>query len=214
LGLFRRVAKLRSAIEVPTEEMKPLDDGADGTDDASDQDDDQEEDEEDGESYQSFWDRGLAIGRNGGPKRKAHSPAPVEERRAPEAISFDRAVAAYNALASHFSQADFEAFEQRWHPEAVAHAEENRLAEDPQGDFWLIRSEDTSDPHGLVVPGPEIVRKWELYYRSMSSMAAKSLLQGLYDIKDDAPLRVDRPAIATKTEQGWRVSAQGTFAAN
>lgn len=216
IKLSRRVAQLEGPIQPLGEEVGRRDDEPGVANEGPGAGDDEDDDED--APHISMWD--LSAGTAARPKRT--QPAvdlaiEAEEQRALEAMPFDRAsfdeaVTAYNALASHFGRAELQAFEQRWHPESVARDPENWLTDDPEGDFWLIRTGDAGDPHGLVVPGPEIVRKWELYYRSMDSLIAKNLLEGLYAIKDGAPLRLGRPAIARESDKGWRVSVPGKFA--
>lgn len=163
---------------------------------------------------QPEWKRPVTAPHQAGQFRDSESEPELTQvsKRKARPVSVDRAVQAYNELAADFSQAHLRGFEGRWHPEPVARTAGNRLADDPKGDFWLIRSEGPDEMSGLVVPGPEVVRNWELYYRSMESLAAKKLLTGLYEVGDNAPLRLDQPAIATKTEKGWRVETPGTFA--
>jgi hypothetical protein len=163
---------------------------------------------------QPWWQQGTWREPDQAQPREPEAPWPSKEEgpRSPDSIAVDRAVTAYNALAAGFGQTELRDFEQRWHPEPVTRSKDNRLADDPQGDLWLIRIGDSGSPHGLVVPGPEVVRKWELYYRSMGSLAAKNLLGGLYEVGDNAPLRLRRPAVALKTQGGWRVETPGTFA--
>ena len=209
IALFRRVARLERGAEAPAGEVDPLDGHRSVPDEAPGPNNDDVDDDEYGIPFWQHPSAGTPA-RPAKPQSGAAVPIEAKERRA--STSFDREVAAYNALASHFSQTDFDAFEQRWHPEPIAHSADNGLVDDPRGDFWLIRTGVAGDPHGLIVPGPDIVRKWELYYRSMGSMAAKTLLEGLYEIGDDAPLRLEQPAIATLTDTGWEVEVPGTFA--
>lgn len=205
--LFRRVAELKQTLAANAQETDFNDDIEDRTVEASDT-------FEDDTSFVHFSQRHFHTGPTRLERqRPATAPSIAEEKqRGPLAISFDDALAAYNALAANFGQAELHAFEQRWHPESVTRTAENWLAEDRHGDFWLIRTGETGNRHGLVVPGPDVVRKWELYYRSMGSLAAKNLLVGLYDVGDSAPLRLQQPAIATQTESGWKVETPGTFA--
>lgn len=145
--------------------------------------------------------------------RPEPAPLPVKQRPPPpDPVSFERAMAAYNELAAHFGQAELKDFERSWHPERLGWTDGDRLAHDPMGDFWLIRLDDADKGRALLVPGPDIVRKWEIYYRSMSSLAAMRLFEKLYDLNNGGPLRLERPAIATETASGWRVDDRGKFA--
>jgi hypothetical protein len=205
--LFRRVASLRRATSTSSEvkdlgeKEQELHDEAPGAAKAE-------------LPTRSFWQQPYpgAVARPETPEPTA-APKPVEEtRRTPEAIfSFARVVADYNALAANFSQAHLQAFEERWQPRTVARAADNWLSEDPQGEFWVIPG-DAGGPLGLLVPGSEVVRKWELYYRSMDSLAAKNLLETIYEVRSGAPLRLNQPAIAAQTEKGWKVETPGTLA--
>lgn len=207
--LFRRVAALEGASSTEAEEIEPIDEYEDEPADV----DDRIEDDSD----QVHWTQRHSQARV--PRQEKRRPEAIpsvakEEQRPLRSVSFDDAVAAYNALVADFGGAEFQAFERRWQPVSAARTGENELADDPKGDFWIIRTADSPEPYGLVVPGPEVVRKWELYYRSMGSLRAKTLLKGFYDVGDSAPLRLDRPAIAVQEARGWRVQSPGRFADN
>lgn len=208
--LFRRVAALERASSTKAEEIEPIDE----YEDESAEVDDGIEDDSD---HVHFTQR-HSLAR--GPRQEKRRPEAIpsvakpEQRPLRSSVSFDDAVAAYNALVADFGGAEFQAFERRWHPVSAVRSGENELADDPKGDFWIIRTADSPEPYGLVVPGPEVVREWELYYRSMGSLTAKNLLKGFYDVGDSAPLRLDRPAIAVQEEKGWRVQSPGRFADN
>jgi hypothetical protein len=128
--------------------------------------------------------------------------------------SANRARVEFNQLASRFNQAELEAFERRWSPKSFTRSADSLLVEDPTGRFWIIPTDEeqpTGPRRGVVVPGPEIVRKWEIYYRALSSLAAKNLLEAIYELRDDAPLRLERAATAIETLEGWRIESPGKF---
>lgn len=142
------------------------------------------------------------------------APRKDDLRASPEPAPTTRIVAEFNELAAQYSQSTLDAFVQCWRPDRLARNSENRLVGDPNGEFWVIRTDAAStwESRGLIVPGPEIVRKWEIYYRSMGSLAAKNLLDFLYELSEGAPLRLDRPAVAIETAQGWKVDKLGKLA--
>jgi hypothetical protein len=105
----------------------------------------------------------------------------------------DTALRDYNRLALEFSSEVLTGFRDRWHPEEAS-ADGDEFAIQP-GVFWFIPS---GTDYGVLVPGAEVIRTWERFYRPMGGMQARTMFGAIYDIETGSGLRIAKFALARR----------------
>ncbi len=120
-------------------------------------------------------------------------------------------VADFNRLAADFTAEALERFEQRWTPVPAKEVEEGFLAEDEGGAMWFVPT-DTGSGRGIVLPGADMVRKWEKFYRGLRGVGAPPGLNASYELVEGPVLRVLAPARGRSGPGGIRVELPGRLA--
>lgn len=144
------------------------------------------------------------------PAEPAHAaPRPAAPR--PGTEKEKRLVGDFNRLAAGFSPAVLDRFESDWTPTAVDHVSDSRFAAVEGGALWFVAT-DPNDGWGAILPGAEIVRKWEKFYRNLRGASAPAGLTASYILVEGSVLEVREPASGRIQPGGIRLESQGTLA--
>jgi hypothetical protein len=138
------------------------------------------------------------------------APAPREEVPRNDAIA-DRVVSDFNRLAVNFTPEMLSQFEDRWEPRAVGEEGEGRLAVVSGGPLWFVLT-DQGEREGVILPGAEIVRKWEKFYRNLGGVNAPAGLDASYSLVEGRVLAVVSPARGREMGGAIAITAKGELA--
>ncbi len=117
----------------------------------------------------------------------------------------------FNSLASNYSPRDNEQFEQTYSDlSAAAIDDDGNLAETEEGSLWLARLPGPSGA-ALLLPGREMVKNWDKFYRNNGGRAARRRFGAYYDVEAGPLLRVTSPTIVEQTSTGWRLVRAGAL---
>lgn len=138
-------------------------------------------------------------------------PEPLEKRPGSEASDrkASRLVSELNRLVSSYTPADQQAFEGEWAPVEVDSSEGDRLAAAPGGSLWFVRIE---PEWGVILPGSDMVRNWEKFYRNLGGAGAPKALSASYALIEGPVLKVHTPAWGRIGSGGIQIHSQGQLA--
>lgn len=117
----------------------------------------------------------------------------------------------FNALAADPSEWAVEAFAARWRPSTVKTSGGEVLVQSEDGDLWFV-ADSASSSYGTVLPGPELVQKWDKFYKSLAGASALDQLGPTYRLEEGASFAVKEPCIGYRQGRTVRVEKQGRLA--
>lgn len=115
----------------------------------------------------------------------------------------------FNQLAANFTPRDSEAFEEAFIEGIVSEFAPGELAADPDGNLWLAPLA-TSDALAVVLPGREMIKNWEKFFRT-SARNAERRLGSYYDLERGMMLSVKVPALVRREGATWRLANRGSL---
>lgn len=114
----------------------------------------------------------------------------------------------FNALAADPSVQAVETFAARWRTFTIKPSGGEVLVQSEDGHLWFVPDSDSSSS-GTVLPGPELIQKWDKFYKSLAGASALDQLGPTYRLEEGASLAVKEPCIGYRQGLTVRVEKQG-----